>query len=696
MHIPDWDTEFLSQYEPEQLADLYASSNISGALFYCKSHMGLNYWPAPLGGIHPAAKDRDLVGEMLVALRSRGISPAAYYSVIFDNWAVEHHPEWAILPATTLKGYDSHLYGPRYGTACANRLEYREYEKAQITALLGRYDFDALWLDMVFWTGLCVCTRCRQRFRAEEGADIPLVVDWGSPIWARYQAARERWLEELTAELVEAAQKARPAIAVTHNLACGAHGWFHGQKLQWGRYDSFVAGDLYGGHDEQLVISKAMLHLGQQQPAEFMTSCCVNLGNHAALKSEHMMLVEALATTAHSGAFLFIDAVHPRGTVNQRFYERIGRVYKETARYEAFLGGSPVEDVAIYYSDDSRVSPGDDGVVIQDVVAPKELPHLLAVTGAATLLQREHIPFGVITRNDLARLGRYRVVVVPDALRMDDNEIVALRSYVEEGGCLYASGRTSLLATDGTRRADFALADVFGAHLTGTEHGTGIYLRALRPPLLEAMAPEDYLGFGFQDVGDAVHGVSSFGMPRLGTRYGGTALATLNLPYGYPSPGFRDARDFASIHSSPQWSNLDHPTIVENSFGRGKSVYSVVPLETDRSEAGRRCFTALISALLAGPPTLASDAAPEVWLTAFDQPQDHRVVVSALCYRTDIRPAPFPLRFTYRLPAETACTAVRDAGHHSELPFTNEDGAVTVALDSVDLFGMYLLEYKTS
>ena len=36
-------------------------------------------------------------------------------------------------------------------------------------------------------------------------------------------------------------------------------------------------------------------------------------------------------------------------------------MFKETVRYEPFLGGSPVEDVAIYYSDDSRVFPGDNG-----------------------------------------------------------------------------------------------------------------------------------------------------------------------------------------------------------------------------------------------------------------------------------------------------------------------------------------------
>jgi hypothetical protein len=697
MHIPDWHPDFLSEYQPEKLADVYAASNISGVLFYCKSHLGLNYWPAPVGGIHPAAKDRDLVGEMLAALRARGIAPAAYHSVIFDNWAVEHNPEWAIVPATTLKGYDSHLYGQRYGTACANQPEYRAYEKAQMGALLERYEFDAVWIDMAFWTGLCVCARCRERFRAEEGEEIPLVVDWASPDWARYQAARERWLEEMTVEFIEAAQAARPGIAVTNNLAPGTHGWFTAQKLHWGRYDTFVAADIYGGPDEQLVVSKVMLHLGKEQPAEFMTSRCVNLRNHTALKSEHTMLVEALATTAHGCAFLFIDAIDPRGTVNPGVYERVARVFKETARYEEFLGGAPVEDVAIYYSDDSRVLPDDNGAALQDVTSrPEVLPHLRAVTGAATALQGAHIPFGVVTRNDLGELGRYRVVVVPDAVRMSDEEVEALRCYVQAGGCLYASGRSSLLGTEGLLRDDFGLTDVFGAHAVGAEPWGAIYLRALSPLLVEAFHPERYFGFGFPSSWDDPYPRSNLGMPRLSSSHEGTVLAALNLPYGYPSPGSRGARDFASIHSSPPWEDLDNPTVVEHGFGRGRCVYSVVPIETDRTEVGRRTFTAVVTHLLGQPPTLSSNAPPDVWLTAFDQPQSQRLVISALCYRTDARPWPFQLQFTYRLPAGTACTAVRIALTGKEIPFTCDDGAVTVALDGIDLFGMYLLEYKTT
>ena len=58
MHIPDWDQQFLSEYEPEKVADLYVSANISGALFYCKSHMGLNYWPAPVGAATASTRER--------------------------------------------------------------------------------------------------------------------------------------------------------------------------------------------------------------------------------------------------------------------------------------------------------------------------------------------------------------------------------------------------------------------------------------------------------------------------------------------------------------------------------------------------------------------------------------------------------------------------------------------------------------
>jgi hypothetical protein len=59
-------------------------------------------------------------------------------------------------------------------------------------------------------------------------------------------------------------------------------------------------------------------------------------------------------------------------------------------------------------------------------------------------------------------------------------------------------------------------------------------------------------------------------IPRLRADFRGHALATLNVPFGYPARGTVNDRKWASIHSSPPWTDLDAPMIVENSFGAGR------------------------------------------------------------------------------------------------------------------------------
>jgi len=40
--------------------------------------------------------------------------------------------------------------------------------------------------------------------------------------------------------------------------------------------------------------------------------------------------------------------------VNPAVYDRIAKIYSQTAPYEPYLGGDSFEDVAIYYSSDPR------------------------------------------------------------------------------------------------------------------------------------------------------------------------------------------------------------------------------------------------------------------------------------------------------------------------------------------------------
>ena len=690
MHIPDWDPAFLSRYDPAAIARQFTRANLTGAMLYCKSHAGLCYWPSKAGKMHTGIGGRDFVGAMLAELRSRNIAACAYYSIVFDNWAVETHPDWR---QRTINGADFNSI-IRYGICCMNHPEYRAYEMAQLDDLLSRYEFDALFLDMIFWPLICGCDHCRERFRNEAGADIPATVDWTSPDWCRFQAARERWAFEFTRDLMAKAKSIRPHLGLTHNLAPALANWVLAQPLSASIHDTFVAGDLYGDRIEQLVVSKMLLHLSETRPAEFMTSVCVDLSDHVRLKEEERMRAQAMAATAMSSAFLFIDAIDPIGTVNPEKYARVGRVFAATARYEPFLGGDPIEDVAVYFSGHSQMDFAENGTPVGAVLtSSRKYPHLDAVRGACRALQRAHIPFGVITRRQLDAIRRFRAIVLPNVLRMDREEIEAFCAYVKAGGMLYASRYTSLVEESGARHRDFMLADVFGASCDSEERGAFAYLTPADDALAKWIAPQRHVSCRIAK--DPIRPVSPLcGVPRL--RNGsGRALATLTIPYGYPSRGSVNDHQWASIHSSPPWEDLTVPAIVSNEFGVGRAIYSAASIEAIDGEAETALFVGLIGSLLDGRFSHGAVAHPSVWMTAFDQRDHHRVMASFLNYQEELPPAPVPVRFWLRPPAGKRFQRLQLAPDGAATEFTlADDGTLHAELGAIELMAMVIAEYE--
>ena len=690
MHIPDWDPAFLSRYDPAALAAQYARANVTGVMLYCKSHPGLCYWPTRAGKMHAGIGGRDVVGAMLAELRARDIAACAYYSIVFDNWAVETHPDWR---QRNLDGVDFNGF-IRYGTCCMNHPEYRAYEMAQLEDLLSRYDFDALFLDMIFWPMICACEHCRARFRKEANAEIPATVNWTAPEWCRFQAARERWASEFTRDLFAKARSIRPDLALTHNLAPALANWVFAQPIGASIHDTFVAGDLYGDRIEQLFVSKLILHLSETRPAEFMSSVCVDLSDHVRLKDEERMRAQAMAASATSSAFLFIDAIDPMGTLNEEKYARVGRAFATTALYEPFVGGDPIEDVAVYFSGHSQMDFAENGTSVTRVAgSSNKYPHLDTVRGACRALQRAHIPFGVITQRQLATLGAFKAIVLPGVLRMDREEAEAFRVYVRGGGKLYASSYTSLVEDDGTRHPDFMLADVFGVSYDSEEQGAFIYISPADDATAKLIAPQHHLSYRLPR--DQIHPVLPLcGVPRL--RAGkGKSLTTLALPYGYPSRGSVNDHKWASIHSSPPWEEVEAPAIVSNDFGDGRTIYSAVAIEGIDAAAERSLFTGLITSLLDGKLSFSATTHPSVWMSAFDQQDEHRVMVSFLNYQEELPPAPVPVEFWLRPPRGKRFTGLCIAPDGNEIDFkTDSDGTLSASLDSIALMAMVLARYQ--
>ncbi len=84
--------------------------------------------------------------------------------------------------------------------------------------------------------------------------------------------------------------------------------------------------------------------------------------------------------------------------------------------------------------------------------------------GTVMLLLQSHIPFVVIHARDLGSfpLSALPVLILPDFSAMGKEEAEEIRRYVEEGGKLVATERTSLYDRWGRPRGRFALEDLLG------------------------------------------------------------------------------------------------------------------------------------------------------------------------------------------------------------------------------------------
>jgi hypothetical protein len=72
------------------------------------------------------------------------------------------------------------------------------------------------------------------------------------------------------------------------------------------------------------------------------------------------------------------------------------------------------------------------------------------------------VPFDIIFDEQLGDLSRYRALILPDQECLTDDQMNAVRRYVEGGGGLVATERTSMYDARRERRNNFGLSDLFG------------------------------------------------------------------------------------------------------------------------------------------------------------------------------------------------------------------------------------------
>jgi hypothetical protein len=686
--IPAFDERFLSKYDPSKMGDFYAQVGTASVMFFTKSLSGWCFWPTTVGEMHPRLGGRDMVGEHIAALERHGIGACAYYSSIYDNWAFARNPDWRIAPVQGWTRTPADPPADRHGVCCPNSPGYRDYIAEQIADLYGRYRFEITFIDMTFWPCVCGCRHCRERF----GAEFPERVDWTSPDWRAFQNARQEWIEDYTKFIGDTIREATPGIGVYHNFGVVMKNWWRSLPATVARHQDTLGGDFYGDETEQLIVMKMMNNLAATRPVEFHTFATTSSREHVELKRPEQIRGHMLSAAAESVGFTWIDALDPIGSPVPNAADYISEAFEAIVPFEPHLGGDPIEDVAVYFSSDSKFSFDSNGTLLTELTPPSQrgandFPHMTAIRGVCRGLRRAHIPFGVITRDHLDRLDRYRAIVLPNVLCMDTEEVDAIRNYVEEGGRVYASKYTSLLETNGVLHDNFMLADVFGVRLEREEVGNFIYAKPATDEVRALLGYQEYVAS--QPQSDSLAG----GLLRISAEPETDVLATLSLPYAHPETGHWSDEKWASIHTSPPWEHTDEPMIVRHRFGAGRAVYSAFDFETLDSDASEHLITGLIAELLDGEWSVESDVDPRVWFSVFQGPEPDTIRISLVNHPVVVTK---PASLRIRPPAEgDRFVSLTDLPSGESIPFTTlDDGSLRCELEQLPELKMLAARYE--
>lgn len=438
--------------------------NAGGIVAYYPTDVPFHRRAAFLGG-------RDLFGEITEVAHADGL---AVFARMDSNRADEEfyraHPDWFAHDADGKPYKVTGLY-----VACVNGPYYDEHIPAILREVATRYRPDGFTDNN--WNGPtrdqpCYCANCERKFRARSGQPIPRAANWNDPVYRDWIIWNYERRIEIWDSFNRTTREAGGPDCLWVGMMAGSQNWqsrvFRDDREIYRRTELVMLDDQrrmdgegfqhnaeiglrirgVGGWDKVIPESMAMYHLAEHNfrlatkpPAE-----------------ARMWVIEGFAGGVQPWWHHVGGDQHDRRMLQTA--EPLWRWHRE---HEEFLvHRRPVATVGLVWSQRNTDFFGrnDAGAHVSD-----------PWNGFLQALVRARIPYVPVHIDDLERevgeLG-LTLLILPNLAAVSDAQAAALRRFVERGGSLFATGLSTLCNEWGDVRADFALADVLGAHVPAT------------------------------------------------------------------------------------------------------------------------------------------------------------------------------------------------------------------------------------
>lgn len=543
--------------------------------------------PLPLANPNPFMGDRDLLREISAACRAAGIRVIARVDFRgVEERLYQQHPDWFGI-AGDGQPLTLDYTQPKLFAGCYTSYHRNEHAERFLRHLLTGYPIDGIWHNSIAVGGVCYCSRCRAGYEAEAHAPLPDPAKASPAELDRYMqwkaAAADRHVARMRATVKSFGEDKAYAAEVFGSMFESGGAIWSGIDLYSARnhFDFLIATAFISENREVLqydplhhsaTLVRLMKSMTPEKEAVILYGD--NGTSHRYIMDEpvetRVWLWEALSVGGRFWNCGF-TGMHPAATHDRRAAYNSVPVYEFVRDHEATLAHhAPVANVGIYYSRATRQ--------LNRTPSPEGDRFGAAIQGTEDALLAGHIPYDFIPDDQLTaeRLGRYRVVILPNVRCLSEVELELFRAYVRDGGGLLATFATSLNDGAGQPRADFGLAEVFGCSFTGhsadTRKDTYQFIAHPEHPLV---SPDS----------DRTELLLNYGRTLLCRAHPEALVICTHVPTVNNQPPEK-----AWVSS---WSR-EFPTAVENRYGTGRCIYFANQPDQNNADMGHPDMRCLI------------------------------------------------------------------------------------------------------
>lgn len=408
---------------------------------------------------------RDLVAEFVRAARKQGLAVIARMDVSCVSFeTAKRRPEWIA------RKKDGEMYASQgRAVCCVNGDYYKRQIPDVLRELCERYHPEGFADNS--WTGLrrdsvCYCARCREKFRADAGCELPEAPDYDDPVYRRwirwsYRCRLENW--DLFNETVRDAggEDTLWMGMINANFVSG-HAAFCDLRELAGRAKMLMVDHQSrdGNGFEQNSFNGKLLHQLAGWDCPVFESMAAYVRGMQAFRHAANPPAETRLWMAEG----FAGGIRPWWHVvgarqdDRRVYSRVEDGLRAYRRWSGALGNRrPLADVGVVWSQENVEFYGREAMA--DRVE-------LAMRGVLRALTRAGLSFLPVHADDVgARTDGLRALILPEMAALSDRQAERLRAFVESGGGLLAIGPAGVMDETGAMRERGCLEGLLGVGL---------------------------------------------------------------------------------------------------------------------------------------------------------------------------------------------------------------------------------------